>query len=482
MPTLNNDLDMNNFRFKDGAQNKYTAAGIPTPNYTLSELMYSQKAFMTRLPLNQFKIKTSNAAITGGVGISGCCFIPEAELMLLVDNNALNISVYNAFDIGGAEVGNITLTNFTDPESCKWMYNIYDADRRPVQAVICITEEQTNDVVIATISLTTISQTINKSALVNAVLLTPTGMWTDDATLGMESIAYDPYRNVLYCCKQDTPFDFRVIPLDGSASPAATEPFDAETLWSATMPAVNDMAFDRATRTLLIIGDQTGASNNNQDIIRVDPYTGTILETWNNFPDDLGLNVATHGQSEGIDVSPDGQYLFLSSEGNELVICERRSPNLVQRISELTTQVGNVGVGEDDLHSHSIPIGTLAKNGDRLLFSASGTFSASANNKRIRVRFGSSGTSLILDTTSLGITGAGSWLLEGEIIRTGAATQKAWAHIVSTDALLVSLPAVVTNLDQNNITGAVNLRITGEATSNNDVVIESSQVFVISVP
>lgn len=130
-----------------------------------------------------------------------------------------------------------------------------------------------------------------------------------------------------------------------------------------------------------------------------------------------------------------------------------------------TTQTGNVGAGEDDLASYSVPANTLAVNGQSVWFEAWGSFAANSNNKQVRARFGTSGTNLVFDSTSVASNGGG-WVLRGRIFRTGAATQKShgsWSR---------SSVMVAENGLNQTLSGAVTLKITGEATSNNDIVLE----------
>jgi hypothetical protein len=135
-----------------------------------------------------------------------------------------------------------------------------------------------------------------------------------------------------------------------------------------------------------------------------------------------------------------------------------------------TTSVGNVGAGEDDLMTYSVPANSLSTNGDFLEFSCAGTFAANVNNKRIRVKFGAT---TIVDTTALAING-GSWRCTGTIVRTGAATQKCSAVFTTDNALLVSTAKYVTAAET--LSGAVTFKCTGEATSNNDIVQEIQTV------
>lgn len=133
-----------------------------------------------------------------------------------------------------------------------------------------------------------------------------------------------------------------------------------------------------------------------------------------------------------------------------------------------TAQTGNVGTGEDDLASFTVPANTLAVNGDSIWFEASGTAANNANAKTLRARFGSSGTSQIF-SQALTVNQAGQWVLRGRVIRTGSATQKGYAGLSGNQNNTAN---VVTNLNQT-LSNAIAIRITGEATSNNDIVLET---------
>jgi hypothetical protein len=135
-----------------------------------------------------------------------------------------------------------------------------------------------------------------------------------------------------------------------------------------------------------------------------------------------------------------------------------------------TAQVGNVGAGEDVLASFSVPANTLATNNQSLWFEASGSIANTAAAKTLKARFGTSGTSQIISYAP-GNNAAYTWLIKGRVIRTGAATQKAYA-IAMRSGGVAAVTDMVTNLDQT-LSGAVTIEITGEATNNSDILIES---------
>lgn len=128
-----------------------------------------------------------------------------------------------------------------------------------------------------------------------------------------------------------------------------------------------------------------------------------------------------------------------------------------------TTAVGNVGSGEDDLLTYSVPAATLAKNGDSLWFEAAGSLANNANSKNVRVRFGTSGTNLILAFTA---TDADKkWLLRGRIFRTGATAQQ--SHCVFQHATATQTENA--SATDQTLSGAVTLRITGEGVATDDI-------------
>jgi hypothetical protein len=141
------------------------------------------------------------------------------------------------------------------------------------------------------------------------------------------------------------------------------------------------------------------------------------------------------------------------------------------KLTTNTTTVGNVTTGEDNLMTYSVPANTLSTNGDTLRFYASGTFTANANSKQLKVYFGSTAVSPPLDTT----TNAIDWSVTGEIIRTGATTQKMWVSFTSWDGTAsVTFVDYVTPAET--LSGAVTFKLTGEGTSTDDIKQETLTV------
>ena len=315
--TFTTALDMSSATFMDSRLNVYTSSGIPMPKWTLADLNSPTVAPQIFGRLSEFTATESNNAITGGVGVSGVTGVPRLGRIYMADNNALGIHVMKMGDLS-VRIASITLSGFNDPEAAEFMEYRYNDAGELVGLLFAVAEEQLNQIVIFEVSPSTQPQVITKA---NSLTLSPSGTWTLDATEGMESIAWNPHKRVFYIAKQNTNFEFRVVPYDGTFSPVATEPFDAEAKWGATMPAINDMSYDVGTRTCYAIGDLISSSTNDQDILHFDCETGDIIEHWDNYIDDAGLTTAAGWvQSEGIAVYHG--VIWVSSEGNEVARLE----------------------------------------------------------------------------------------------------------------------------------------------------------------
>lgn len=130
------------------------------------------------------------------------------------------------------------------------------------------------------------------------------------------------------------------------------------------------------------------------------------------------------------------------------------------------TAVGNVGTGEDNLISYAMPAKVLGHNLESLEITAFGTVAANANNKRIKLKFG---TTTLYDTTAVAAN-AGSWEITSKITRTASAVEKCITKIVSSNSLILDNSNYV--LASENTDNNLNIFCTGEATTNNDIVQE----------
>lgn len=142
--------------------------------------------------------------------------------------------------------------------------------------------------------------------------------------------------------------------------------------------------------------------------------------------------------------------------------------NLKSDVSE----IGNVGTGQDNLLSFAVPANSINNTGDTVSFTFTVVFAANANNKEVEAFFGGVSVFLVSDAFS------GSQAeITVRIKRTGATTAKAIATWVSSDALL----RADCQYNDISVTWSANntFQVTGEATSNNDIINKELESNVI---
>lgn len=128
-----------------------------------------------------------------------------------------------------------------------------------------------------------------------------------------------------------------------------------------------------------------------------------------------------------------------------------------------TTTVANSGSSETDLITYSLPADALVNDGDVLEVKAWGTYAANANNKTLKLKFGSQ---TILNTGSIAAN-SGSWEINATIVRISQNSQEISATIVSGNTSVVS-SSTRTNGTQN-LSTELNIRCTGQGSSSNDI-------------
>lgn len=141
--------------------------------------------------------------------------------------------------------------------------------------------------------------------------------------------------------------------------------------------------------------------------------------------------------------------------------------------SRNATATGNVGSGEDILHTITAPANMVDGTGQRLRITAVGTYAANANNKNLRVRLNTAAGTSLFATGALAVNG-GDWRLVVEVMRTATTTGEFATRLDCEDSTItqaVSFDYISTAVTWSN---ANTIDITGEATSNNDIVCEWS--------
>lgn len=142
--------------------------------------------------------------------------------------------------------------------------------------------------------------------------------------------------------------------------------------------------------------------------------------------------------------------------------------NIPKKLNSQYTPVGNVGGGEDDLMSYTLPGGTLATNGNGVRITGWGTCANNGNTKTIKGYWGGGQVS---STFSPAASAAQSWRMVMEIVRSSSTTQKISTTSQSSNTNLTTNGQVSLRM----IDGAKTLsadqiiKFTGQATTDNDI-------------
>jgi hypothetical protein len=148
------------------------------------------------------------------------------------------------------------------------------------------------------------------------------------------------------------------------------------------------------------------------------------------------------------------------------------------------TTVGNVGTGDDTLWTFTVPANTLNADGTAIWGEAAGTFAANTNNKTLRVKFGS--TTILDAGGDTPAKNAGNWVLQWKIKRIGSSSQKVWGQVMIVPNGSANETVRFSEVDYTtaaeDTTGTIAFSVTGEATSNNDIVFQEGTLRVDGVP
>lgn len=132
------------------------------------------------------------------------------------------------------------------------------------------------------------------------------------------------------------------------------------------------------------------------------------------------------------------------------------------RIFSNNGPVLSTGTDETTLFTTNVDFGTLSKLGSSILIFACGNTGANANNKTIKLYFG---------TTNIFTTGefAGnniSWTLQAEIVRNGSTSQITWAQFFGSATLTSKIQTGTASVD---LVNTQPITLTGTGTASGDV-------------
>jgi hypothetical protein len=129
-----------------------------------------------------------------------------------------------------------------------------------------------------------------------------------------------------------------------------------------------------------------------------------------------------------------------------------------------TNSSSNVGTSETDMLYYDLPSNSLYATHSFLEIEAYGNFASNANNKTLKIYFG---TDLIFDTGAIAFNGS-FWHIKAKIIKNSSSTQQCITDIITSDTLLRSSTVIsssTADLTSNNI-----IKFTGQGGLSNDVI------------
>jgi uncharacterized protein YjiK len=260
--------------------------------------------------------------------LSGITYNPLTDTVFTITNGTPTIYEYS---LTGTLLRTITMTGFIDTEGIEWMYG----------TTYAVTQERDPyDIVIVTIGDSTTS--LNKT---NGTVITPE--ITFSSNLGMEGITYDPAENVFYVAVEKPAAGgavgagggrvFKVM-MDGSVTEYTTL---AANLLAEGNTDLADIVYDEMTGHLFLLSEEN-------NMITEASTDGTIYGS--------RAVDAKFAQPEGLELSKDGEKMFIVSEPDDYAYYTR-TPAISTTVSfEDSGKTMVVDVTSDFSPSQSITI------------------------------------------------------------------------------------------------------------------------------
>lgn len=150
-------------------------------------------------------------------------------------------------------------------------------------------------------------------------------------------------------------------------------------------------------------------------------------------------------------------------------------PPPTRLLSGQFTNVGNIGTGEDNLMTYTMPANTFVMDGQVLQIRAFGTLAANANSKTLRFYFGAGNTAI----PAISVSTRTAWMCQVDVVRTGVDAQDVNGHFMVTDSTPTTSEHHLFQMSTTADDGAgITIKLTGTATANNDIV-QASMVVVL---
>lgn len=166
----------------------------------------------------------------------------------------------------------------------------------------------------------------------------------------------------------------------------------------------------------------------------------------------------------------------VADSATSIIIGEKR-PDQVTRVAS-SSFVGNVGAGEDILFSYTDGVDGLYSSSMGWEMTFYGTTTNNANTKTLRLRAIEGANNNIISTSALTVNEAGRWMLQAIIQRSSGTTFNSAATVISGPANAAATFVAANSTQSGTLTfaNAIEIRLTGEATTNNDIVMSGGML------
>lgn len=269
------------------------------------------------------------------------------------------------------------------------------------------------------------------------------------------------------------------VPYFTGAATAALADF---TSYGRTLVATTSEANFKATVNLEIGVDVQAYSANLDEaaiFFGATNITGSEAETLTNGNNADLLHVHAHNVTTGLQGGTASEYYHLTAIQHSTLTDGSNADSLhrhdryQRKLSINTTAVGNVGTGEDDLITYSMPANTLASNGNGIRITAWGNVNHNGTNI-VRLYFG---TQLLEEITISG-TSDHRWRAVATVWRTGTSAQVFEAQMNEHNGGSSS-SAVDNGTATEDETAIIIIKCTGDALNDNDIVQKGLMVELI---
>lgn len=143
--------------------------------------------------------------------------------------------------------------------------------------------------------------------------------------------------------------------------------------------------------------------------------------------------------------------------------------NFPQKLHVDNDAVGNVGTGEDDLVTYSLPANTLSQDGNGVRVTAWGDIAGVSGTKVIKIYFGTQNIGQI----TIGGSDVHAWRATATVWLTATANQDYESSILESDSAVGFTNTQIANgSTTQDETAAITIKCTGEATNDDDIVQE----------